>query len=270
MICDEAQELITALVDEELVDPERVALETHLQQCARCQIALEEERALKTAIGAAGDRVRAPAQLRNRILSDHRLFPEKRRSGSRWYDYIAPLSHIPRPALFVALLLAIALPTIVFFNQRSQPIALAALETYGFFLKGDLAAIRAKTPDQMKAQLIRAVDGKFHPMGYDLATMKLWPVAGAVREIQGRKILIVIYQGQGGSLLCYTFLGSEEDAPPNAATFFDSAKKMNFYAFSRGTVNAVLHREGDVVCLLVSEMPMDSLLALTKSKARPA
>jgi hypothetical protein len=68
----------------------------------------------------------------------------------------------------------------------------------------------------------------------------------------GRKILVAIYQGQGGTLFCYTFLGSEEDAPPDASRFYDAAKKMNFYAFSRRRLNAVFHRESEVICILVS------------------
>ena len=107
-------------------------------------------------------------------------------------------------------------------------------------------------------------------MGYDLSAMNMRPVAGVVREISGRKILVAIYQGEGGSLLCYTFLGSEADAPPNAAKFFDPDTKMNFYAFSRAGINAVLHREGEVICILASEMPMDELLALARSKAKPS
>jgi hypothetical protein len=39
-------------------------------------------------------------------------------------------------------------------------------------------------------------------------------------------------------------------------------------AFSRGAVNAVLHREGGVICILAAEMHMEDLLALTRSKAR--
>jgi hypothetical protein len=107
-------------------------------------------------------------------------------------------------------------------------------------------------------------------MGYDLTAMDLKPVAGVVREIEGRKVLVAIYEGKGGTLFCYTFLGSEADAPPNAARFFDAVKKMNFYAFSSGNVNAVFHREGEVICILASEMPMDALLALARSKAKPS
>ena len=38
----------------------------------------------------------------------------------------------------------------------------------------------------------------------------------------------------------------------------------------QGGMNAVLHREGDVICILASEMPMEELLALARSKASPS
>ena len=93
-----------------------------------------------------------------------------------------------------------------------------------------------------------------------------WPARYG--KFKAAKILVAIYQGQGGTLFCYTFVGSDADAPPNSATFFEPAKKMNLYAFSRGPVNAVLHREGEVICILASEMPMAELLELTRSKAK--
>jgi anti-sigma factor RsiW len=268
MICEEAQELITARVDQELDHTEQSLLEAHLKECAGCRIALEEERAIKQEIRAAGERIRAPGELRDRILSDRRIFPKKSQSAKKWHVYIWPPPRILRPALVVVLLLAAALPTFYVFKQRNESIALAALETYDGFLSGELPVHKTGNTGEIVGQLTQAVGGRFHPMGYDLTAMNLRPVAGLVREIGGRKILVAIYQGQGGTLFCYTFLGSEEDAPPNAARFFDAAKKMNFYAFSRGGVNAVLHREGEVICILASEMPMAELLGLAKSKAR--
>jgi len=268
MTCDEAQELITALVDEELLDAERTVLETHLRECASCRGALEEEQALKQAIRGAGERIRAPAELRSRILSDQRIFPDKGPSPRSWPDFIWPGLHPASAALAIALLLAIALPAVVFLKSSSTPMAVAALETYDRFLKGDLPVHRTENASELVERLARNVDGHFHPMGYDLSAMDLRPVAGLVREIDGRKVLVAIYQGKGGTLFCYTFLGSEADAPPNAARFFDAAKKMSFYAFSRGGVNAVLHREGEVICILAAEMPMEKLLALAQSKAK--
>lgn len=269
MTCDEAQELITALVDHELLDPERSSLEGHLQECTRCRSVLEEERVLKQATHAVGMSIRAPNEFRDRILSDPRIVPEKR-PARRWQDYLWPMPHSLRPVFAAALILIVALSTFYWFQQRSTPIALAAVDTYDRFLKKELPVQRIENPKEVVAQLTHAVGGRFHPMGYDLTAMNLTPVAGLVREIQGRKILIAIYQGNGGSLFCYTLLGSEEDAPPNAARFFDTVKKITFYAFSHGEVNAVLHREGELICILVSNMPMEELLALAQSKARPS
>jgi anti-sigma factor RsiW len=269
MICDEAQELITALVDHELLDPERASLEVHLQECGRCRSALQEERELKQATRAVGLHIRAPSELRDRILSDRRIFPEKKRTARSWRDNVWPIPHILRPAVAVALLLIVALPAFYLLQSRSEPIALAALETYDLFLRGELPVHRTENANKIVDQLTHEVGGRFHPMGYDLTAMHLRPVAGFVREIDGRKILVAIYQGKGGTLFCYTFLGSEADAPPTAARFFDTDKKMNFYAFSRGKVNAVFHREGEVICILASEMPMAELLTLAQSKAKP-
>jgi anti-sigma factor (TIGR02949 family) len=270
MTCAEAQELITALIDQELGQADRSSLEEHLSECPGCRLAFEEESALKGKIREAARRINAPGDLRSRILSDPRIFPEKNRPARRWQDYLRLMPPLLRPILAFALLLAIGIPTFYLFKPSAEPIALAALETYDRFLSGDLPVHRKENTDEIVKELTHAVGRHFHPMGYDLTAMNLRPVAGLVREIDGRKVLVAIYQGQGGTLFCYTFLGSEEDAPTNAARFFEAAKKMNFYAFSRGRVNAVLHREGEVICILASEMPMEELLALAKSKATPS
>ncbi len=269
MTCDEAQELITALVDQELREPERMTLQSHLQQCARCRMSVEQERALKIQIRAVGDRLHAPIQLRNRILSEQRKLREQDPSVGGWQSYIWPIEYIRRPAFALAVILVLALAVYYLaIAPTGQPIAHAAVESYALFVKGDLPLIRANRFEDLEEQLTRAVDGRFKPMGYDLSAMNLHPVAGAVREWQGRKVLVAIYQGEGGSLLCYTFLASDHDAPPDAARFFHADKNISFYAFSANGVNAVLHRVGNVTCILVSEMPMEDLLALVKAKAR--
>ena len=268
MTCEEAQELITALVDRELLDPERSSLESHLQGCLSCRVAVEEERLLKQTIRGSAERMRAPGELRDRILSDRRIFPEKNRTG--WRGRLWPMPNLARPAFAAAVLLAIALPAFFFIRGSGEPVAAAALESYNLFQKGALSVNRAENPAEIVERLTRATGGQFHPMGYDLAAMHLQPVAGFVQEIQGRKILVAVYQGQGGTLFCYTFFGSEQDAPSNAARFYDTTKKLNFYAFSRGSVNAVLHREGDIICILASELPIDELLALARLKAKPS
>src|SRR5438445_3660192 len=153
MKCEEARELITALIDQELLDPERPLLEMHLKECARCRFALEEERRLKTEIRAAADHLRAPAQLRDKILSDQRIVPKQAQSAKAWRDYIWPASLSLRSAVVASLLLIVALEICNLTHYTAQPVALAALESYDLFVSGDLSVIRASDAEEVREQL---------------------------------------------------------------------------------------------------------------------
>lgn len=270
MKCEEAQELITALVDKELSDPERSSIESHLKDCRRCQWAYEQERALKREIRMVGVSVIVPADLRREILSDQRILPKEAESPKGWNQLILPLQPLLRPAFGLALLVILLLPILYLVQPPSQPISLAALQTQAKIIGGEVSLLKARSQDELKNWLIRAVDGKFAPMEYDLSSMNMQPVGGMVQEIKGRKMLVTVYNGNGLSLTCFTFLGTEEDAPKNATVFFDPEKKIKFYTFSKNGIHAVLHRDGDVICILVSKMPMEALLALAKGKIQPS
>lgn len=270
MNCQEAKELITALIDNELSGLERSSLEGHLKECPRCQTAYQDEMALKRDIRRAGTTLSAPAALRQRILSDRRLFPERGRKTEGWAWLVWPARLASRPAFVAALLVLVIVPALYLMRPAPQPISLTALDTHDRILRDDISLIRAQSQEELRAQLHRSVGERFAPMGYDLSMVNLRPVAGVVQDVKGRKILVTVYNGGGLTLTCYTFLGSEKDSPASAALFFDPEKKINFYTFSRNGVNGVLHREGSVICILVSKMPMQDLLDLARSKARPS
>jgi predicted anti-sigma-YlaC factor YlaD len=59
MDCAQAQELITALVDDELSGSERAAIEEHLKQCSSCRFARAQELALKTEVQRGRDRLKS-------------------------------------------------------------------------------------------------------------------------------------------------------------------------------------------------------------------
>ena len=131
-----------------------------------------------------------------------------------------------------------------------------------------MSFIEAKGAADLVQRLGHATDGRFRPMGYDLSMLKLQPVAGAVSEMEGRKVLVVVYRGDGPELTCLTFLGTDQDAPRAANLFFDPEKKINFHTFSGVGLNAVLHNENGVICVLVSALPMQELLDAARAKAR--
>ncbi len=270
MRCDEAQELITALVDNELSHRERSSIESHLKDCPKCRSICEQERALRREIRIAGASVSAPADLREKILSDRRIFPEGAKSPKVWKGLLRPAWPVLRPAFALTLLVLLVLPILYLLIPTKQSIPLSALETHRKIVEGTISFVKVGSQQVVKEQLMRSVGGSFAPMGYDLSMMSLQAVGGMVQEVGGRTILVAIYEGKGPSLTCYTFLGTEEDAPAEASVFFDPEKKINFYTFSRAGVNEVFHREGKVICILVSKMPMGDLLALARSKAQPS
>ena len=266
MKCEEAQELITALVDGELVHVERTAVEDHLGGCARCRWAYAEEQTLKREIHKIGVSISVPAELKRKILTDHGVSPRELEPSRGWNKMVLPFRPFFRPAFGLALLLIVLLPMIYLMQSHNQPISLAALEIQEKIMGGELSLRTAKNQTELRDWQIRAVNGKFEPMGYDLLSKPFQPVGGVVQEVNGRKMLVTVFKGTGMSVTCFTFLGTEEDAPKDASVIFDHGRNIDFYTFSRNGYNAVLHRKDNVICILVSKMPTEELLDLARGQ----
>jgi hypothetical protein len=118
---------------------------------------LHEERSLKQAVQRIGERVRAPESLRAKIISDTRIFPERSRPVRPWRDFIWPTPLGYRPALGGAFVIAVVLSAFYFFSHKKEPIAIAALDSYGLVLKRKLPVPRTANPDEIAERLTRAV-----------------------------------------------------------------------------------------------------------------
>lgn len=268
MNCDEARELITALVDNELSPLERSLIEGHLKECSRCVRAYKQEQSLKQEIHRITASMSAPAELKKRILTAHGMQPKEGTLSTGWKEILSFRLFSSHLALAFALVLLMLLPTIYFLTLRhSQPIAVAALQTQQKIVEGELSLRKATNQAEIRDWQIRAVNGNFAPMKYDLSSIRLEPAGGLVQDINGRRVLITVYSGAGPLVTCFTFLGTEEDAPKDAKVFFDQSRNVNFYTFSGSGYNAVLHREGEVICILMSHMLAEKLLALARGKA---
>lgn len=266
MKCEEAEELISALADNELSDRERSSIEGHIRDCPRCQRAYEWHQSLNSELRAVSASVVAPIDLRQRIVSDQGTMPKAAESNSS-RKAILRLQPFLRPA-FASALLVILLISIFFLMQRpSQPISLMALQIRAKIDEGQISLQEATNTDELHDWLGRAVDGKFGPLGYDFSPLGVKPIGGTVREVEGRQILVAVFRGNGLSITCFTFLGTEEDAPKNATVFFDPETRIRFYSFSRNGINAVLHREDNTICILTSNMPAEELLSLVRSSS---
>lgn len=268
MKCEDGLELITGLVDDELSRDELSLIKPHLANCQKCDRIYVLERALKSELQEAAKGLHAPPALRRKILRDQR-----RPLGRSWLS--APRLKLPRSASFVAqtaaimVLLGLSLFSARYWLQSTQfPIAGGIFQSYKQIAQGELSpVVETGNMTELKEHLLRSVSGKFAPMAYDFSMMDLQLVGGLFQEIANRPVLVTVHKGNGSTLICYTFPGSEDDAPAVAEILFDPGKGMNFYQFSYAGTNAVMHREGQVMCILVSQMPMNELLALARSKA---
>lgn len=265
MNCEQIREWITALVDNELSKEERAAVEEHIDACRECHEAYDRERVIKQQVRLAAANMTAPAALRQRVEQAARSSDHWRRGWHKLKDLLA--APFVRPALAVAILLLVVYP-LMFRGADEKNLALATLSIHGAIESGSRSLTRVRDVEDLKKQLVQAVGGRFAPMGFDLSMMKLYPVAGFRETIDGRDVLVTVYEGQGATVTCFTFLGTESDAPRNATVFFDEAKKINFYSYSTGKFHAVMHREGEVICVMVSKMPAADLLAMVRDKAR--
>jgi anti-sigma factor RsiW len=126
-VCEEAQELITAHVDNELDAEERAVIHAHLQSCADCSRAYAREQLLKRQLHLTGREVSAPVALRH-SLETKRAAPTAIESGSSqgrlggWFKFSAW-----RPALVAAMVL-VAVGSILYTQRGSDNLAVAAIE----------------------------------------------------------------------------------------------------------------------------------------------
>ena len=261
MRCEEAQQLITPLVDNELSHDERYCVEVHLNDCQRCMFIYRQERQLKRAIRLAGASLKAPADLKEKILPDCGVFAESGNLAGIWKSLFWPLKTNLRVAFVGATVLLMLVPLLYVTWSTNKPVALAALEIHEKIVRGAISLERSGSPQETEQLLFRSA-----PMEYDSSMVGLRAAGASVQHVRGRKILVTVYEGQGPSVTCYTFLGAEEDAPANAAIFFDPEKGKTFYSFSQDRINGVIQRVGEEICILVSEMPAQDLLALARSK----
>ena len=269
MRCDEAQEWITASVDNELSADERVAIESHLAECQDCRTQLARETALKRDLKLTGATVAIPQALRAKIEGEVNELGAGTRAAKESFSR-AWLS-VPRlwPVWgFAIVLLMIA--ALAYQLRPEQDLAATAMATHESVINGKVTLARFGDPGELRKELALAVKNRFAPVALDLSMAKLQAVAGFVKKIGDREVLVTVYEGDGPTITCYTFLGTETDAPKNAELFRDNEMRVNFFIFSQDNLSGVMHQEGEVICILIAKLAPADILHLLRGKTHHA
>src|SRR4030095_12416908 len=211
MRCDEAQELITGLIDAELTARERAGVEEHLTVCEGCRSQFEREAALKRELKLAAAAVVTPQALRAKLEQRGNSVSDRQASSNfslRTWLWSARL----RPAYALAAVILVA-GALLFQWQSKKDLPSTALTLHENILVGKMPLTRVTDAARLRTDLTRAVNDRFAPIALDLSMMKIYPVAGFVEKIGGRDILVAVHQGNAPTITCFTFLG-DVSAPP--------------------------------------------------------
>jgi anti-sigma factor RsiW len=251
-------EQIDDLVTGELPDDRREELERHLSGCEECRAELEALQALRGATRGLAGAPEVPAGLEQAVRStlDRAVpSPAAPRAARRPGPWLAAAAAV---VLVVAGALWLRAPA-------EEDLPSAALESYRLHRAGELPHA-IETPEEAVLEGFFGRQLDFPARVIDLRMMELTLVGGRVHELQGRTSALYAYRGSDGRvILCQMLPGSLEELPPPDQVHQE--RGFTFQVYERGDATAVFWLEGEVLCVLVSDLPAPELLALAREKA---
>lgn len=255
---------IQDLLDDRLTAPVRGEVESHLEVCAGCRRRLEVLRWIKQAASRAAAEHDLPEGLAGDVT---RLLDAEDRKQSAEGAGRRPRSS--RVVWAAAVLLALAVAGSWLFLRRpgAADLPTQVASDYGRYRAGELLLeLETSRPEDAEALFRRRGLG-FRARVFDLAMMG-YRVAGArVHELSGRPSALFVYRGPGGELLlCQMYEGQVTELPAAGAER-RRHDGIEFRIYRRGALTLVFWQEGEVVCVLASDIAPEAVVALAFAKA---
>ena len=250
------------LIDGRLDADTRARAEAHVAECAPCRRELEM---LSWAKGvarreAAGRDV--PPGLAAAISTA--LDREERRetTGTAPPDAWRYL----RPALAFGLLVAVGVALLPWRRPGSADLPTAVAQDYALYRGAALPLERRTANPRELEDFFHARGIAFETRVFDLGMMGYRVTGGRVHDLAGRPSALFVYGGDAGKLLlCQMFEGKLSELPsPVAVREHDG---IRFHVHRDAGLTLVFWQEGDVVCVLASEIPTEEVVQLAFAKA---
>lgn len=253
------------LLDERVPESRRAEFAAHVAECAMCQRELAMLRMAKQSVGALPDEG-TPAGLRQRITAgldavdrESRAVVAPRTRSRRLASFAVPAGLLAAAAALL-LLLSSDEPIVV----PPDPAQIAA--DYGAVASQSLTLeMRSDQPAAVE-QFFRQRGISFPTRVFDLGMMGYQVVGGAVRNDGNRPRALFVYRnGTGGTLVCQMYEGQTTELP--AADEVRENNGIRFLVYREGDLTLVFWQEGDVICVLASDVGPEAVIALAFAKA---
>jgi len=254
-------EEIQELLDNRLSPETRAEVERHLEVCPECRRHFEALRWTKEFSGSHFADSRMPGDLERRVLNalDREDERTTRGKGLTWLWTRKPL------LVSICLLLAVAIPLLYYFlKSRELPSEVAS--AYQEFRAG-------KLPLDLTTQDVKEMEKYFSDHGvpfatrvFDLGMMNYRLAGGRVHQLKGRTSALFVYRGEGDkSLLCQMYPGHEPDLPRGAD--IREHNGIRFHVYRQNRLTLVFWQEGEISCVLVSDIDPEEVVQLAFAKA---
>lgn len=253
-------EEIQDLLDGRLDAATRARMDAHLEACSQCQRELEALRSVKQAAGRIAVQ-KAPADLASAV--SRALDLEDRRGNAAR----EPTRHVwLRPALALGLLVLIGVAVWLWPGRGATDLTASVAQDFSSFRTGRLV-LGLRTTDTRKLEEFFAANGiAFETRVFDLGMMGYRATGGRVHGLNGRPSALFVYEGEGERLLlCEMYEGRLSELPTPAAVREHNA--IRFHVHQKDGLTMVFWQEGEVVCVLVSQIPTEDVIQLAFAKA---
>ena len=261
-------ELLQDLADNRLSGADLARAHSHLEGCERCRREFEALQRVRHVLAPQAGHDELPPTLSARLSG--LLDQEDRAVSPRWSRGTGNSAGW-HWALAAGIAAIFATTLLLWRNDKpieSDPWTAAVAQHFVAYRGAQLPlAMRSTDPAQLEHFFSEHLD--FHTRVYDLDTMGYQVQGGDVVRVNGRSSALSAYRGAGDSrLLCEMFTGRIDELPPALRTANHNG--VAFHVYRSGALTAVYWADGDIICVLVSDIDSEALLALAFAKAGPA
>ena len=269
-------ERLVDLVDGRLDEAVASAVRAHLEACETCRAAFDDlVRAQRAAASLRGD-MPMPADLLASVtraldtadeaeaVPTRATAPPRATTSTR--DLTRPRARVGWPLWAGAAAAALVL-SFVLLGPRDIALDLPAQAARDLASVGSRALpLDAQVSDAAALERYFAASAGPRVRVIDLAMMNITLEGGVRHTLDGRPSALYSYRTPSGArLVCQMYEGRLADLPPSSDVREQNG--FRFQIYTRGAVTLVFWQEGELVCVLASELPAAEVVALAVAKA---
>ena len=253
-------ERLAELLDGRLSAEDLAQAEAHVVACPACSLRLEQARCAKRAV-ATLPVMPLPPGLATRISAA--LDQEERTSGGG--RVVRFPGRAVRPLLAAAALLLVGLAGAFVLFRKPAEVSAAAADFER--VAGGRLVLEVRGPSAPEVETFFASRRLgFATRVFDLGMMGWTIGGGTVGTLDGGPSALWTYRDEKGRIIvCQMYAGLASDVQRGAEVMARGG--ITFFVHRRQGLTLVFWQEGDVACVLVSDIPRDEVLALAVAKA---